>query len=554
MSYVLTAIVFILVLSLLILVHEFGHFIAAKRSGIKVEEFGLGLPPRIWGKKKGETLYSINAIPFGGFVRMMGEDDLSGKASKSKRSFAGKPIRTRVKVLVAGVVMNFLLAWVLMTTGFTIGMQPLVAPDDFLNEVDNGLIELSEGVLVAEVLPGSLAEDAGIMPGDMIYGVGDDLISDGNLMEAINEDPYTVLDLRRGDELISYEILYDGDLEFKEEENKLGVELFGYATIPVVEANGYTYIPRVKIFEVKQGSDPYQAGLRSGDIIISVNGQNIYSTGEFEEIVRGNDELTYVIYRGGMRESFLVELNTKGTIILSDVVKDSPADEAGLKEGDTIVSVNGFEFKNMLEMIAFLENSKDENMAYLIERDGERIFYEMKTKEGKIGVILSELRDYGEGQEMSVYNTDVLSTVINVNQEKYPIYEAVYEGFNETVDLSYFTLKMFKQFVTGLIGRGEISETVSGPVEIARLTHGFVQKGAIPVLQFIAILSLSLAVINILPFPALDGGRLLFVLIELLLGRKVSPKWEAHIHVVGYVLILFLILAVTYSDIVQLFK
>ncbi len=87
MDILITIIVFILIFSVLVLVHEFGHFIMAKRAGIKVEEFGFGLPPRIWGKKKGETLYSINWIPFGGFVRMFGEDSKDGSMLSKKRSF-----------------------------------------------------------------------------------------------------------------------------------------------------------------------------------------------------------------------------------------------------------------------------------------------------------------------------------------------------------------------------------------------------------------------------------------------------------------------------------
>ena len=119
MAYLITVIVFVLVFSVLVLVHEFGHFYMAKKSGIKVEEFGFGLPPRVLGKKKGETIYSINAVPFGGFVRMYGEDSKNSKYLKSKRSFAAKPLRSRILVVTAGVIMNFLLAWFLLFIGLS---------------------------------------------------------------------------------------------------------------------------------------------------------------------------------------------------------------------------------------------------------------------------------------------------------------------------------------------------------------------------------------------------------------------------------------------------
>ena len=110
----ITALIFIIIIGVLVLVHELGHFITAKRAGMKVEEFGFGFPPRIFGIKKGETIYSINWIPFGGFVKIYGE---SGEGADDARSFASKKAGTRAKVIVAGVVMNVILAFVLLSWG-----------------------------------------------------------------------------------------------------------------------------------------------------------------------------------------------------------------------------------------------------------------------------------------------------------------------------------------------------------------------------------------------------------------------------------------------------
>src|SRR3989338_4813375 len=111
MHTLLTILAFLVIFSLLILIHEYGHFFVAKRKGIKIEEFGFGLAPRIWGKKYGETLYSLNWIPFGGFVRMLGEDARDKKALKNGRSFMRKSKWARTQVVCAGVAMNFLLSW-----------------------------------------------------------------------------------------------------------------------------------------------------------------------------------------------------------------------------------------------------------------------------------------------------------------------------------------------------------------------------------------------------------------------------------------------------------
>ncbi|MEK7523998.1 MAG: site-2 protease family protein, partial [Patescibacteria group bacterium] len=125
MDIVLTIIAVIVIFSALVLIHEYGHFIMARRAGIKVEEFGIGFPPRLFKKKFGETLYTINAIPFGGFVKLYGEDSSDPKAQKSNRSFSSKSPWVRTKVVVAGVVMNFILAIVLLTIGFSFGTEPL---------------------------------------------------------------------------------------------------------------------------------------------------------------------------------------------------------------------------------------------------------------------------------------------------------------------------------------------------------------------------------------------------------------------------------------------
>ncbi len=165
---VITIIVFILTLLILVISHEFGHFITAKKFGIKVLEFGFGLPPKIWGKKVGETLVSINWLPLGGFVRLFGEDEVDKKVLKNERSFAAKPVGQRIVVVVAGVAMNFLLAalifWVvLFAEGFR-EQVPLLTPYHFVgvNQTDETL------VLVGGVAKDSPAGAAGIKPGDQI--------------------------------------------------------------------------------------------------------------------------------------------------------------------------------------------------------------------------------------------------------------------------------------------------------------------------------------------------------------------------------------------------
>ena len=170
----LTIIIFLLILSVLVLIHEFGHFIMAKKAGIGVEEFGIGLPPRIWGKKVKGTIYSVNWLPFGGFVRLVGEDPQDARRDQ-KDSFYVKSLGQRTMVVVAGVVSNLLLAIVIFyivvfALGFKVSLPLLFEHKfKFVNE--------SRQVIVADVSASSIAQNAGIKIGDSIIQVGDEKIS-----------------------------------------------------------------------------------------------------------------------------------------------------------------------------------------------------------------------------------------------------------------------------------------------------------------------------------------------------------------------------------------
>lgn len=533
MDYFLTIVVFLIIFSVIVLVHEFGHFIMAKRAGIRVDEFGIGLPPRVFGKKVGETIYSVNWIPFGGFIKMFGEDSSDPKAARSCRSFTGKPVRARAKVIIAGVAMNFLLAWMLLFVGFSFGMEPLLTPKDVLPAVSSGQIVLEAGAKIKSLVDGSPAEKAGFKEGDIVYSINGEAITD-RLFSDILENPKAVYGVIRDGVYYEFEIVGEDTVEW-------GIEFYDM-----------TPFPRVKFFEVEKYTDLYKVGLREGDVIINVNGSHVYTVEDFEKLIRGVPVLEYEVYRGGLMHKFIVERNESRQIIVSSVISDSPAEKAGIESEDIILSVNGREMTDSLKLIKFVEEHQNEILAYSILRGGQRIFYEIKPENGKIGVYLSELMNYGIDQGVSVYNVDLLSSVIEIKNEKYPFYISVYKSLTETYRLATLTIDMFISFVDGFIKTGELDNSVAGPVGIAQMTHVFVKEGAISVIRFMALLSLSLAAINILPFPALDGGRLLFILIEILMGRRVPQKWEAKVHALGYVLILMLILFVTYSDILRL--
>lgn len=420
---ILTIILFICILGLLVFVHELGHFAMARRMGIAVEEFGFGFPPRLIGfqrltrkkivkvaereetevavtdyslggaeviketiqekteeidevmlikkwrvvrgtrqpekkKLKTGTIYSLNWIPVGGFVKIKGEQ---GDSSRDQDSFAHKKVWQRTLVLSAGVLMNFLLAAVLLSLGFTLGLPSIID----------------------EHLP-----------------------------------PQAVVRERA-----------------------------------------------IQIVDTQEGSPARQAGLQMGDFITAVDGQPYVRIVDFQTYTkpRAGQKITVSIKRG--QEAKTV------TVIPEDLGKQG---------------------------------------------------------EGLIGVWLAET-----------------GTV------RYPWYYAVWMGAKTTVSLTGQILAALYELIKNLLISQRVSADIAGPVGIAVLTGQVAKLGFIYILQFTALLSINLAIINFFPFPALDGGRVLFLIIEKIRGKPVKQKIEAAIHNIGFLILIGLIIIVTFRDVAR---
>ena len=360
-------VLFLVILAVLVLIHEFGHFYAAKKSGVRVDEFGLGFPPRMWSKQVGETTYSINAIPFGGFVKIFGEnpDEESLMGPDSSRSFVKKPKWIQVIILIAGIVMNVIFAWLLFSIAFMSGMTMGVSESISKYVTDSH-------VIVLDALPKSPAAKAGLVSGD---------------------------------EILSYSI----------------------------------------------------AGATT----------------------------------------------TGGTVEV---------------------------------MQTAIKNSKGKKVAFEIQRIGGNKYIEVIPEKGVLGDI------YAIGISMDL-----------VGKVHLPFFTAVWEGAKLTGSVfTNITHGLYTLIHDALLGKADASQ-LSGPVGIARLVGDASKLGFVYVLSFTAFISLNLAVLNLVPFPALDGGRILFVIIEAIIRRPISPKVANTINAIGFGLLLFFMLFVTYKDIVKLF-
>lgn len=355
----LTLLIFLAVLSLLVFAHEFGHFFVARIFKVRVDEFGIGFPPRMWGKKKGNTVYSINWIPLGGFVRLKGE---AGEHAHDADSFARKPVYARASIAVAGVVMNLVLAAVLFTIGLWYGLPHQ-----------------------AEYLPsGAHVRDAQVAIGQVLPG--------------------------------------------------------------------------------------------------------------------------------------------------------SPADTADLVPGEVIESIDGNVFVNVADIQQYVADHDGVHMEMVVSNFGEERTVEVVPE------VLVETGTVGVG--MALFSVGIVS---------YPWYVAPVRAVELTVMLTWEIMKAFGSMIVTLVTQGQLGIDVSGPVGIAVLSGRAAELGFSYLLQFTAILSINLAIINVVPFPALDGGRLLFLILEKIRRRPVSLRLEARIHQTGFLLLLAVVLLVTYRDLLRFF-
>lgn len=437
----MSIIVAILVFSIIIIIHELGHFLLAKKNGIGVVEFSIGLGPTIWGITKGETKYSIKLLPFGGMCQMVGED--SEQDTVAENAFYSKGVWQRFSVIFAGPFFNFILAFGLSL--FVIGFVGYDAPT------------------IASVTAGAPADLAGLQAGDLIKKIGGDKVSIGREV-----DSYFMYNEITADPI---EVIYERDGK----EHSTTIE-------PVLTKQyllGFSYYPNAdsvpEVLSVNENFPFHLAGILPGDVITHVNGEKLSTGAE-----------------------------------LSTYMDAHPLD-------GSVVSVT-------------------------YERKGET-----GTKSTTVELtplLYQEVYSVGFAYNLAREKTDVLQTL------KYSLIEVKYWIVT--------TVKNLGMLVTGQLS----SKDVGGPVAIIG-TIGDVyeqtseQGNALDVVLQMAyitiLLSANLGVMNLLPIPALDGGKLLFTLIEAVRGKPIDREKEGMVHLIGMVLLMILMVFIFFNDIKNVF-
>jgi regulator of sigma E protease len=427
---------FLVVIGVLVLVHELGHFLAAKFFGMRVDRFSIGFPPRAFGKKIGDTDYCVSWIPIGGYVKIAGMVDESFDTDFMNEEpkpweFRSKPIWQRMIVICAGVTMNVFLA-ILIFWGIIFYQGKTVKP---VTEI--GYVALE-----------SPAAKAGFQVGDVILDVNG------------KQSPH-----------------------WEEIENSI-----------------------------------YSDAL-SGNITVDIrrNGQ--------PAAVQITQPLTAQILESGLG------LSPKGYVALvTSVEAGKPADQAGIKPGDIILSVNGQSVSYHSLQEAVKRNAgKDMLMKWKREEEVKEVRV-TPTAEGKIGVGFSQLY------------TGPLENV------RYSLLGAFPEGIKDAWEMSWMNLKSIYQI---FVGRVSLSKSVAGPIMIAKMATRSAEVGLISFLGFMALLSMNLAILNLFPFPALDGGHAVFLVYEAIFRREIPSRVKIALQQVGFVLLLVFMAFVLYNDIIR---
>lgn len=439
---VLNVFLAILVLSIIVIVHEFGHFIIAKANGITVVEFSIGFGPKLIHFRKGETEYCIKALPFGGACTMLGDEflemsviqseedndeeltDEEKEAKKRKlaiengydmeKSFASKSVWARIAVIAAGPVFNFLLAFV-----------------------------------CAVVIVGSLGYD----PCD--------------------------------------------------------------------------------IDVIKDNSPATEAGLQEGDVITKVNGHKVtfYRDFYFYRAYNADKTLNITFTRDGEKmtttvtpqhikqQKYQVGIMMNENCLISSVTKDSPAEKAGLKANDVIKAVDGTAMENSSSVTEAITSSGGSSVTFTVARDGKNVDVTVEPK-------MVEVESYDTG--FVVYGDRVKTSPIGTL--KYSVEEVGYSV--KTVIQSLGMLFTGKIGFDSLLGPVGTVSTMSEIVEESKADGAFYVF--LNLMNLAALISANLGVMNLLPIPALDGGRLVFLIIEALRGKPVKREHEGIVNFIGY--------------------
>ena len=444
-----TVLTFFVALGILVLVHEWGHYIVAKLSGVWVEKFSIGFGPKIIGFSRNGTDYRVAPIPLGGYVKLFGQDpweEAEGDAKRAEeiardpRAFHSKPLSRKLATVLAGPVMNIILCLCLLPMVFFVGrMEPRV---------------FTEKPMVIDVAKDSPAQEIGLLPGDEILSLsGHDVKTWHELTTQIAVHPDMTVSLRwqRQGQIMERDVGLIQDKNRKQIAGYLGIEPLAFV-----------------------GNEP----------------------------------------------------------IIDQVTKGSPAEAAGLKNGDRVVNLGGTPVKYWSQMTELVQTFKAQPMDITVLR-------------GQENLVLSARSKFNEESGLWLLGITKKMDADFFVKHSYGLIESFGLGLGEFRKLFGLTTDVLARLFTGDLSY----KTLGGPIQIAKATSMAARSGLGDFLYLMAFLSLQLGILNLLPIPVLDGGHVVFMLMELLRRKPVSPRFRQVTTQLGMAMLLALMVVVTINDI-----
>lgn len=444
---------FIIAVGVLVTVHEFGHYWVARRLGVKVLRFSVGFGRPLWSRRVGadQTEYVIAAVPLGGYVKMLDESEGDVPPADRHRAFNRQPLATRIAVVMAGPLFNFLFAvvayWLMFLLGVS-GLRPLVG----------------------EVDPGSIAARAGLEPGQEIVRVDErETRSWGTVIQGI----------------IGASLSQDS------------------VRLAVSEPGGGTR-----------------------ELTLDLSGVAL------DDLTRGQ----FFSHMGfsPRRPTLPPRIGT--------VTSGSPAEAGGLRAGDRVVSADGTPIPDWQSWVEFVRARPDRDIRVILARGGAELQITLRPAAETVdGEVIGRI---GAGVEAPEATLAQYYTI-----ERYPVAEAFVRGIDKTGEVTVLTLRMLWKMVTL-----EVSpKNISGPISIAQYAGVSAGVGMARFLEFLAIVSISLGILNLLPIPLLDGGHLMYYFMELVQGRPVSEEAQFIGQRLGIAMLICLMGLAFYNDLARLF-
>lgn len=547
---ILTIVVFLLTISFLVFIHEGGHFIVAKWARVWVYQFAIGFGPAIARWRGRETEYSLRIFPMGGFVRMAGDEEPAAGGRKAKadeqlqgaaaehdvavppdRLFTAKSPLQRMAIIFAGPLMNIIaaVAIIILLVGL-VGLPYLAIA---------GFTENSSAAAVMQ-------------PGDVILAInGQEVYTSQQVNRLVQGSPRRPLDIlvRRGDEPVHVSVTPQWD-------DAQGRYLIG------VSFNG---VLLNQIGQLTPGSPLAAQGLQEKDTILAVNGKPVQDWPSFAEGLRQalqhhEAKITLEILRDAKRVEQTLDLSTgpsdvaswfKGALpsavpvysstnVIQKLDGHSYLAQQGIQQGDRLLSGNGMPIGNYIDLVDLFSRAAqgDGQVTLQVEHAGSVRTFQFAIQAESSQSPLELLGTVLQGMQMQIAlhrPSNPLQSLVIGTQQTWDVLVTFYLGLRSIV-----------------LGKIAASQALSGPVGIADILGKSLQQGWDQLFWLIALLSLNLGIINLLPFPALDGSRIGFILYELVRGKPISPQKEGWVHAIGFFVLMGVLLLITYNDILKL--